>query len=242
MSKIPEVRVRQDLTKVIDTLGLKTGVEIGVFKGAFSEYLLDNSSLDILHGVDSWSNDPKETKAAFKKWVHKDEQMEGYYQETQDKLAKFGKRSHIIRATSATGVTGFEDNSLDFIYIDASHRFSGVALDLMLWWPKLKEGGIFAGHDYLVSYRYEVMEAVNGFMIEQKQVFDITTDETDHRGGAYYPPTWWCIKTKMTKQEWNQRVLEALPSLLEKQKKLEKDGVRVIYPYQFFDVPGAQKL
>ena len=37
----------------------------------------------------------------------------------------------------------------DFIYVDARHDYCGVAEDLADWWPKLRPGGILAGHDYL---------------------------------------------------------------------------------------------
>jgi len=39
----------------------------------------------------------------------------------------------------------------DFIYVDARHDFKGVTLDLELYWPKLKVGGIIAGHDYVTN-------------------------------------------------------------------------------------------
>ena len=42
----------------------------------------------------------------------------------------------------------FEDNSLDFVYIDANHFFGYVAMDLMQWSKKVRKGGIIAGHDY----------------------------------------------------------------------------------------------
>ena len=42
----------------------------------------------------------------------------------------------------------FADGSFDFIYVDARHDYRGVAVDIAEWWPKLRPGGIFAGHDY----------------------------------------------------------------------------------------------
>ena len=46
-------------------------------------------------------------------------------------------------------VTRFEDNSIDFVYVDARHDYKGVLEDLRLYWPKVRQGGILAGHDYL---------------------------------------------------------------------------------------------
>jgi predicted O-methyltransferase YrrM len=42
----------------------------------------------------------------------------------------------------------FSDESVDFIWIDADHHYSSVIQDIRAWWPKLKKGGIIAGHDY----------------------------------------------------------------------------------------------
>jgi hypothetical protein len=49
---------------------------------------------------------------------------------------------------SAERAADFEDASLDFIFIDAAHDYESVRKDLAAWFPKLKRGGIFAGHDY----------------------------------------------------------------------------------------------
>ena len=43
------------------------------------------------------------------------------------------------------------DESFDFIYVDARYDYPGVKEDLETWWPKLKQGGIMAGDDYLTA-------------------------------------------------------------------------------------------
>jgi hypothetical protein len=42
----------------------------------------------------------------------------------------------------------YQDNSISFIYIDASHEYEYVKNDIHTWYPKVKTGGIIAGHDY----------------------------------------------------------------------------------------------
>jgi hypothetical protein len=42
-----------------------------------------------------------------------------------------------------------KNESLDFVYIDANHKYDAVKKDLELWYPKVRKGGVFAGHDYL---------------------------------------------------------------------------------------------
>ena len=55
---------------------------------------------------------------------------------------------HYIRDYSTNGHREIVDNSLDFVYIDARHDYQAMQQDLALFWPKLKCGGIFAGHDF----------------------------------------------------------------------------------------------
>jgi predicted O-methyltransferase YrrM len=40
------------------------------------------------------------------------------------------------------------NSSIDFIYIDGNHQYSSVKEDILTWLPKIKVGGIIAGHDY----------------------------------------------------------------------------------------------
>jgi predicted O-methyltransferase YrrM len=64
-----------------------------------------------------------------------------------------------LMATSEAASRLFEDESFDFIFIDAEHLYDFVKQDLKNWYPKLKKGGIFAGHDY----REGVKKAVDEF-------------------------------------------------------------------------------
>jgi hypothetical protein len=48
----------------------------------------------------------------------------------------------------------FEDDSLDFVYIDSNHDFINLAMDVQYWLRKVRKGGILSGHDYCYySYR-----------------------------------------------------------------------------------------
>ena len=45
-------------------------------------------------------------------------------------------------------VNNFKDNILDFVYIDADHRYEAVKADILAWLPKVKKNGWLCGHDY----------------------------------------------------------------------------------------------
>jgi predicted O-methyltransferase YrrM len=56
----------------------------------------------------------------------------------------------------------FADGSLDFVFIDAAHGFDDVRADLACWWPKIRPGGLLAGHDYNADWP-GVVRAVDEF-------------------------------------------------------------------------------
>eukprot|EP01004_Peranema_trichophorum_P009145 NODE_7890_length_731_cov_22.569079_g7275_i0.p1 GENE.NODE_7890_length_731_cov_22.569079_g7275_i0~~NODE_7890_length_731_cov_22.569079_g7275_i0.p1 ORF type:complete len:173 (+),score=27.31 NODE_7890_length_731_cov_22.569079_g7275_i0:72-590(+) len=77
------------------------------------------------------------------------ETQDKLYNEAKSRLQKFGNKVVFVRAFSNQAINKFNDLSIDFIYIDARHDYEGVSEDLRLYWPKLRKGGILAGHDYV---------------------------------------------------------------------------------------------
>eukprot|EP00913_Durusdinium_trenchii_P028263 g26492.t2 len=51
---------------------------------------------------------------------------------------------------------------VDFVFVDGSHAYEDVFLDLRVWWPKVRPGGVMAGHDYNAP-NPGVVAAVNEF-------------------------------------------------------------------------------
>lgn len=54
----------------------------------------------------------------------------------------------VLQCDSATGAECYENQSLDFVFIDADHRYEAVRRDIAAWLPKVKPGGIISGHDF----------------------------------------------------------------------------------------------
>jgi hypothetical protein len=55
----------------------------------------------------------------------------------------------IIKENTNEAVKRFKNEFFDYIYIDADHSFYGAYKDITDWWPKIRNGGVLAGHDYL---------------------------------------------------------------------------------------------
>jgi predicted O-methyltransferase YrrM len=66
-------------------------------------------------------------------------------------LARFvagEKRIRFVQGYSDEVARQFEDESFELVFIDADHTEEWVSRDLAAWAPKVKRGGVIAGHDY----------------------------------------------------------------------------------------------
>jgi hypothetical protein len=74
---------------------------------------------------------------------------------------KHRHRCSILRIDSVAAAHTFPDRSLDFVYLDGDHSLAGCTRDIVAWAPKIKIGGILAGHDYYDKEPFMVRSAVN---------------------------------------------------------------------------------
>lgn len=79
----------------------------------------------------------------------------------------------------------FNDESLDFVFIDASHKYQETKADILLWSRKLKYNCILSGHDYTSPENPEVKQAVDELV--SKDILNI--EETLQGNGV-----WWFTK------------------------------------------------
>jgi len=120
-----------------------TGIEIGVSGGSGSVGMLSRLLNLRLYCVDPWKHyylSPYE--AGLDQSVH-----DIGYETAKNKIAEFGDRGVIIRATSNEAVDMVPDQ-VDFVFIDGHHEYYQVKLDIKNYLPKVRKGGLIAGHDY----------------------------------------------------------------------------------------------
>tara|TARA_Y100000310_G_C20694835_1_gene824880 strand:- start:3169 stop:3753 length:585 start_codon:yes stop_codon:yes gene_type:complete len=135
--KLSDIKSRYDLPQFLNKNNLLgIGAEMGVKRGAFSSYILDNWEGELLYSIDSWASRAK---------------LEKHYPIAIRVLSEYGNRSKIIKERSIDAAKIIENNSLDFCYIDGGHKYEQVKEDLNSWWPKIKTNGVFCGHDYSID-------------------------------------------------------------------------------------------
>merc|ERR1712032_1365749 len=78
-------------------------------------------------------------------------------------LFPHSRRATLMRMTSHDAAAVIQNESLDFVWIDGAHDYEEVSEDLAIWFPKLRSGGILAGHDYFLAGMLDVNRAVHEF-------------------------------------------------------------------------------
>ena len=140
----------EDITRVdlIKSIGQEfskgKGVEVGTFKGSFSKQIMNNWT-GTLYMVDVW----RPLESGYDDASNHGRYDGGVYTDAMGNIKGFEDRAIMVRANSEIASDMFNDESLDFVYIDANHAYDYVVRDIELWFPKVKKGGYLCGHDYL---------------------------------------------------------------------------------------------
>ena len=136
-----------------------TVAELGVDHGDFSARILELAQPTRLHLIDMWGSERYHSGL-----------FEGVKQRFGSEIAD--GRVQVHRKMSVDAADDFADASFDWIYIDTDHSYETTARELRRFAPKIKDGGLIAGHDYCMGnwangYRYGVIEAVHEFCVKE---------------------------------------------------------------------------
>lgn len=139
--------------------GYRYGAELGVSTGRFTSYLCAIMRDLKMIAVDTWVERPENTAPGQQTYVDWGVN-ENYanFKNTCDLF--FGERVEIKRMDTVAAAETVEDDSLDFVFIDADHSYEGCKRDIEAWYPKVRDGGLIAGHDYSDKWP-TVMRAVD---------------------------------------------------------------------------------
>jgi cephalosporin hydroxylase len=147
-------------------------VEVGIANGKsiiyLAEQLLNNGkSIDRIIGVDNCAYGGQEQRNEVIRHI-------------------IGSKTPVefMEMSSLDASTKFPDQYLDFVFLDSSHLYAQTKVEIVLWYQKLKHGGIIAGHDF--------NEYPNDVALAVKELFGDNFHVEDTKNGF---GIWWTIKT-----------------------------------------------
>lgn len=167
----------EQLLQILRPLGEGlVGAEIGVYDGTTSAALLNGLPRLRLWMVDPWRPYAGDSElgaldqAAFDRALARAEWW----------TLAAAERRFILRKPSLEAAERFAAESLDFAFIDANHLYENVCADLRAWWPKIRRGGVLAGHDYGIGRdaagRWGVRRAVDEFCVDAQRTVRVGQD------------------------------------------------------------------
>jgi len=153
-----------------------TGAELGVAGGSFSDEILRHCpAVTLLWSIDRWSDHHSVLE----------------YWSAADRLAVHGTRSRVRRCTFTEAAAMIPDGALSWCFIDGyAHTGQEGGQTFEEWWPKLRPGGIFAGHDYHPDWP-ATQQTVDAFVDRHGLVLGRTQEYARERGEW---PSWWVRK------------------------------------------------
>lgn len=155
--------------------------EIGCWFGRTTSVLLAAAEPDLrLYCVDTFRGSEE----------HQDELKGKYFRADFDaNLTQFAGRYEVREGFSHEIAASFQDGELDHVWIDASHDYKNVKLDIASWLPKLKSSGIMLGHDYP-----EPSDPNGGFEELTKAVNESVRDSADFKDFGWACGIWGAVK------------------------------------------------
>lgn len=141
------------LVQAINTIGEDLiGLELGVLRADSSMAILHNCSIQKLYLVDNWKPyaDYLKTNPDGEPAYHCNEaecEFNEFISRHRIKYSNSEERVQIIKEDSLIAVNYIPDESLDFIFFDAMMNQKQTYEEAMAYYPKIKKGGYFMGHD-----------------------------------------------------------------------------------------------
>lgn len=124
---------------------IKKIAEIGVNKGETSQLLRHLYPEAHLYLIDPWEYTPNYIQSTTPISLKKEHYAKAY--KTVCESFHNDPKTTILKMTSLEAISHTPEQ-LDLVFIDANHAYESVKENILAWLPKIRPGGILAGHDY----------------------------------------------------------------------------------------------
>lgn len=159
-----------DIKSLIHLINLQgknlIALELGVFRAeSFCTILQNCPNVKELHGIDNWLpyvdylKEPYDGTPAYEidtKTI-KHIKLNALH---NIEFSGYKNKAFIYEKDSNDCVNDFANNYFDFIFLDTYMTYEQAQKDVHYWYPKLKTGGLFTGHDWNNS---AIQQAINEY-------------------------------------------------------------------------------
>ena len=144
---------KSDITPMIFTIGTLgqelVGMELGVMAGdSFLTMLHACPNIKTLYGVDNYRPHKDMIYGLQEQTDQKDSELHQFIANHRIKFSGMSEKAVLLEEDSNEALKRFEPESLDFIFIDTYMTYDQAINDIRSWYPIVKSGGLFAGHDW----------------------------------------------------------------------------------------------
>ena len=149
---------------LIRRANVKVVIEVGSWLGLSTRHIARTIPEDgVVYAVDHWEGSPNEDNSMF--------DMANLYRQFLSNVI-YENLTHKIIPMKMSSMEAARTLKIkpDLIYIDATHEFSNVMLDLILWFPFVKGHGVLCGDDYYWGHDWPVKRAVDTFARENNLI------------------------------------------------------------------------
>jgi len=122
------------------------GIEIGVLGGSWTAFmLLSFPNITELFCIDPWKN----FEDHLYERGHSQEVHNANFEAYKNKTKPYGEKVHTYKMGSEEAIDEVKKHGpFDFVFIDGCHDEEFIRRDIEYYYPLVKPGGFFGGHDY----------------------------------------------------------------------------------------------
>jgi len=132
------------INQIIKKYDYTLGAELGVRRGEFSTFLLQENPNLYMSCVDLWADHQALNE--------RDQPHENNYKAFKNNIAPYEDRCEEYRMLLNDAAKFIEQwpstKAFNFVFIDATHTYDALKNDIKKWLPFITSGGLLCGHDY----------------------------------------------------------------------------------------------